>query len=252
MSNYRRGGGSSSSECRIYVGNLPPDIREKDISDIFYKYGEIATIDLKKNTHGVGPPFAFVEFKDRRDAVDAKEGKDGFDYDGYILRVEYPKSSGKGGGRGGFSDRGNRSFGGSRPKGPPPRRSNYRCFVSGLPSSGSWQDLKDHMREAGDVCFTDVYNDGTGVVEFLRREDMDYACTELNHSKFRSHEGESGVIRVKADEPSPQRSRSRSASPKRRGGYSPQYSSSYRHSRSRSRSISRHRSYSRSSSRSRD
>ncbi|XP_071848813.1 serine/arginine-rich splicing factor 1A-like [Apostichopus japonicus] len=252
MSSYRRGG-SSSNECRIYVGNLPPDIREKDISDVFYKYGEIANIDLKKNTHGVGPPFAFVEFKDRRDAVDAKQAKDGFDYDGYILRVEYPKSSGKGGStRGGFSDRGSRSFSGSRPKGPPPRRSNYRCFVSGLPSTGSWQDLKDHMREAGDVCFTDVYNDGTGVVEFLRREDMDYACTELNHSKFRSHEGESGIIRVKADDPSPTRSRSRSISPKRRGGYSPQYSSSYRHSRSRSRSLSRNRSYSRSSSRSRD
>lgn len=61
-------------------------------------------------------------------------------------------------------------------------------MVSGLPSSGSWQDLKDHMREAGDVCFADVYKDGTGVVEFLRREDLNYAIKKLDDSRFRSHE----------------------------------------------------------------
>lgn len=58
----------------------------------------------------------------------------------------------------------------------------------GLPPSGSWQDLKDHMREAGDVCYADVYRDGTGVVEFVRKEDMTYAVRKLDNTKFRSHE----------------------------------------------------------------
>lgn len=63
------------------------------------------------------------------------------------------------------------------------------CNVfSGLPQSGSWQDLKDHMREAGDVCYADVYRDGTGVVEFVRKEDMTYAVRKLDNTKFRSHE----------------------------------------------------------------
>lgn len=44
------------------------------------------------------------------------------------------------------------------------------------------------MREAGDVCYADVYKDGTGVVEFLRKEDMKYAVRKLDDSKFRSHE----------------------------------------------------------------
>ena len=44
------------------------------------------------------------------------------------------------------------------------------------------------MREAGDVCYADVYKDGTGVVEFLRFEDMKYAARKLDDSKFRSHE----------------------------------------------------------------
>lgn len=58
----------------------------------------------------------------------------------------------------------------------------------GLPPSGSWQDLKDHMREAGDVCYADVYRDGTGVVEYVRKEDMSYAVRKLDNTKFRSHE----------------------------------------------------------------
>lgn len=62
------------------------------------------------------------------------------------------------------------------------------CHVPGLPQSGSWQDLKDHMREAGDVCYADVYRDGTGVVEFVRKEDMTYAVRKLDNTKFRSHE----------------------------------------------------------------
>lgn len=61
-------------------------------------------------------------------------------------------------------------------------------FVVGLPPSGSWQDLKDHMREAGDVCFADAFKDGSGVVEFLRYEDMKYAIKKLDDSRFRSHE----------------------------------------------------------------
>lgn len=44
------------------------------------------------------------------------------------------------------------------------------------------------MREAGDVCFADAFRDGSGVVEFLRYEDMKYAIKKLDDSRFRSHE----------------------------------------------------------------
>lgn len=122
----------------------------------------------------------------------------------YKLRVEFPRGNGPsygrdsrgggGGGRGG--DRGGSGRGNNRPAA---RRSQYRVSVTGLPASGSWQDLKDHMREAGDVCFADVYKDGSGVVEFLRSEDMKYAIKKLDDSRFRSHEGEVAYIRVRED-----------------------------------------------------
>ncbi|XP_036974914.1 serine/arginine-rich splicing factor 1-like isoform X1 [Acanthopagrus latus] len=210
-------GPAGSNDCRIYVGNLPPDIRTKDVEDVFYKYGIIRDVDLKNRTGG-GPPFAFVEFEDPRDAEDAVYGRDGYDYDGYRLRVEFPRSGRAGGGASG-PPRGR--------YGPPSRHSEYRVVVSGLPPSGSWQDLKDHMREAGDVCYADVYRDGTGVVEFVRKEDMSYAVRKLDNTKFRSHEGETAYIRVKMD-----------------GARSPSYSRSHSRSRSRSRSNSMSRSYS--------
>lgn len=211
--------GFRNNEGRIYVGNLPPDIRTKDIEDLFYKFGKITFIDLKNRR---GPPFAFVEFEDPRDAEDAVHARDGYNYDGYHLRVEFPRGTGpgrRGRGRGG----------------PPSRRSEYRVLVSGLPPTGSWQDLKDHMREAGDVCYADVYKDGTGVVEFLRCEDMKYAARKLDDSKFRSHEGEVAYIRIKEDYGGRgSRSRSRSFSPPRRTRGSPSYSPMRNRSRSRS------------------
>lgn len=70
---------------------------------------------------------------------------------------------------------------GNRPKG-------YQLHVSSLPPTGSWQDLKDHFRQAGDVVFTDVYKDGTGIVEYSRYEHMKRALRDLDDSKFRSHE----------------------------------------------------------------
>jgi len=246
------------NKTRIYVGNLPPDIRSKDIEDLFYKYGKIVFIDLKNRR---GPPFSFVEFEDPRDAEDAVYARDGYDYDGYKLRVEFPRGGGFRGATGAAS------YGeGGRARGPPARRSSFRCIVSGLPPTGSWQDLKDHMREAGDVCFADVFKDGTGAVEYTRREDLQYAIKKLDDTRFKSHEGETAHIRVEEDQAasaaredgrddddrgdrdrdrggrggggssSRRRSRSRSRSPRRSGGRrgSPSYSP-VRRRRSRSR-----------------
>lgn len=45
------------------MGNLPTNIRPKDIEEIFAKYGKILFVDLKDRRP---PYFAFVEFDDPR------------------------------------------------------------------------------------------------------------------------------------------------------------------------------------------
>ncbi|KAJ8312236.1 hypothetical protein KUTeg_009609 [Tegillarca granosa] len=181
-----------SRDNRIYCGNLPPDIRARDIEDLFYKYGRISFVDLKTRR---GPPFAFVEFEDPRDAQDAVKDRDGYNYDGYTLRVEFPRGGGPGrgggGGGGGYHNRydgpgGRGAMRGGMRGGPPSRRSEYRVLVS---------------------------------------------VRKLDDSKFRSHEGEVSYVRVKEDYRGGgggggrSRSRSRSYSPPRRQQRgSPRYS----------------------------
>ncbi|CAG5867453.1 serine/arginine-rich splicing factor 9 isoform 1-T7 [Menidia menidia] len=202
------------SDGRIYVGNLPMDVQERDVEDLFYKYGKIREIELKNNRGTI--PFAFIRFEDPRDADDAVYGRNGYGFGNSKLRVEYPRSSGKTGPMGAAP-------GGPRGRfGPPTRRSEFRVIVTGLPPTGSWQDLKDHMREAGDVCFADVQRDGEGVVEFLRREDMEYALRRLDRTEFRSHQGETSYIRVYEERGAPSWGRSRSRS-RSRGRYSPPF-----------------------------
>jgi len=112
--------------------------------------------------------------------------------------------------------------------------------VSGLPSTGSWQDIKDHLREAGDVYYAEVYGDGTGIVEFARQKDADYAVKYLDNTKFKSHEGEQAYIKVEEDLTGGRRS-SRSRSKSRSRSRSPRRSASPKRS-SRGRSYSKSRS----------
>ncbi|XP_039048253.1 serine/arginine-rich-splicing factor SR34-like, partial [Hibiscus syriacus] len=172
---------SSRSSRTLYVGNLPGDVRESEVEDLFYKYGPIVHIDLKIPPRP--PGYAFVEFEEARDAEDAIRGRDGYDFGGQRLRVELAH-----GGRGRSSSDRHSSYGGGHGRGPS-KRSEYRVLVTGLPSSASWQDLKDHMRRAGDVCFSQVFRDGggtMGIVNYTNYDDMKYAIKKLDDSEFRN------------------------------------------------------------------
>jgi len=185
--------------ARIYVGNLPLDIRSKDIEDLFWKYGRIRDVDLKNLSRP--PAFAFVSFERYEDAEDAIRGRDGVMFEGQRLRVEMSKGSadvlGSSGAYGAPDRRDDRY--GSPPRtsvrAPPPRdlrRSEFRVIVSGLPPSVSWQDLKDHCRPAGDVIYTDVDRQGGGIVEFANKADQEYAIAKLDDTELKK-----AFIRVK-------------------------------------------------------
>ncbi|XP_073147820.1 serine/arginine-rich splicing factor SR30-like isoform X2 [Henckelia pumila] len=200
---------SSRSDRTLYVGNLPGDIREREVEDLFYKYGSIVHIELKVPPRP--PGYAFVEFEDVRDAEDAIRGRDGYDFDGHRLRVELAH-----GGRGNSSTDRHSSHSNSRgPRGGVSRRSDYRVLITGLPHSASWQDLKDHMRRAGDVCFSQVFNEGsgkTGIADYTNYDDMKYAIKKLDDSEFRNAFSKAR-IHVKEYDSTRSRSRSRSRSP---------------------------------------
>ncbi|ORM40741.1 Serine/arginine-rich splicing factor 1B [Babesia sp. Xinjiang] len=186
--------------ARVYIGNLPESCSQKDLEAEFEKFGKVVSCELKKNVGGTA--FAFLEFEDPRDAHDAIKERDGSEFLGRRLRVETP-----------FSTKDDHRS--NRRRGPgPPRRGRYLVEVTGLPPTGSWQDLKDHMREAGECAHADVFRGGVGEVSFYSRSDMEYAIDKFDGSTFKSHEGEKSKIRVREWRAN-YRSRSRSSSYRR-------------------------------------
>lgn len=128
------------------------------------------------------------------------------------------------------------------------RRTDFGVVVTNLPKSCSWQDLKDFMRKAGDVVYTDVDNRGEGIVEYSNKDDMENAVEKLDDTEFKNSFGAT-LIRVKyanGDSSSGKRadSRDRGRGDEKARGRSP--------SKSRSRSRDRGGAGHRSSSRDRD
>ncbi|XP_049824290.1 serine/arginine-rich splicing factor 5 isoform X3 [Aethina tumida] len=225
---------------RLYLGKLPYDTTKRDLESFFKGYGRIEEI-LLKNGYG------FIEFESSRDAEDAV-----YDLDGKKLlgqRISIEKARGKPRGR-------DRNIGvsdgyGIRGRGRKPVRTNYRLLVDNLSSRISWQDLKDCMREAGEVTYAEAHKPyvNEGEVEFATCKDMKRAIKmfdgyRLNGRKIELREDPETRRRRS---PSGRRSYSRSVSRSRsrsRGSRKSGY-------RSRSRNSSRSRSRSRDSSRSR-
>lgn len=230
----------NKSKTSIYVGNLTDDIREEELDDMFYKYGRIRDIDIKRGRSGNGKAYAFIEFESIRVAEDAVDRCDGrsFGDSGSRLRVELTGDR-----RPRYRDGG--SFGGKyggRRTNTAPQRTCYRVIVTNLPSGCRWQHLKDHMRKAGEVGFANV-EQGRGVVEYATEEDMKYAVEKLDSTEMEAAYNVR-AIRVRLDDGSRDdarrsrsRSRSRGSRESRGGGRSRSFSAGEKRDRRDNRSL---------------
>ncbi|POM70543.1 Hypothetical protein PHPALM_12996 [Phytophthora palmivora] len=125
----------------------------------------------------------------------------------------------------------------------PPRGTQYRVKISGLPVTMSWQDLKDFLRKGGDVVHSDVDRRGNGSASFATPDEMRRAIrklhdTDLDGERVRIREEDSGgrsLSSSRSRSRSPPR-RSRRRSPSRSRSRSPRRYSRSRRDRSRSRS----------------
>lgn len=217
---------------RVYVGGISYRARENDLEYFFRKYGKLREISLKNG-------FAFLEFDDYRDADDACYDLNGKELMGERVNVEIAKGTphgrdrerwGNGSGEGRGDRRRNRSpdrrYGGREGRGRPvwlekygpPTRTDNRLIVENLSTRVSWQDLKDYMRQVGDVTYADAHKTkkNEGCVEFAHYKDLQKAIdkldgTELNGRRIKLIEEKSrGRSRSKSRSKSRDRDRSRS------------------------------------------
>ncbi|KAI7757602.1 hypothetical protein M8C21_016493, partial [Ambrosia artemisiifolia] len=111
--------------ARVYVGNLDPRVNERDIEDEFRTFGVIKSVWVARRPPGYG----FVDFDDKRDALDAIRELDG--KNGWRVEMSHNSRGSGGGGGGGGRGGGRGRSGGSdlksySPRGrSPPRRNNY-------------------------------------------------------------------------------------------------------------------------------
>lgn len=97
-------------------------------------------------------------------------------------RSRSPMRNGRGGGGRGRSRSPRRGGGG--------RGADCKVYVGNLSWQTTWQTLKDHMRQAGDVIHCDVLmghdgrSRGCGTVEFARSRDADNAIDTLTDSEL--------------------------------------------------------------------
>jgi len=210
---------------RVYIGKLPRDCRERDVERFFEGYGRIEELMFKGN-------YAFIEFEDRRDAEDAVYELDGKRLNGEKVIVEHAKGTPKeerlGGGRGGRRSPPPRGRDG-RPrwedKYGPIQRTKYRVLVENLSTRVSWQDLKDFMRQIGEVTYADAHKEreNEGIVEFMRRKDAKVAVDKLDGTELQGRNirviddcEDGGDSKSGSESRSRSRSRSRNRSGRRR------------------------------------
>ncbi|RZC59134.1 hypothetical protein C5167_006434 [Papaver somniferum] len=104
---------------RVYVGNLDPRVSERELEDEFRVYGVLQSVWVARKP----PGYAFVEFDDHRDAMDAIRGLDG--KNSWRVELSHNSKGGSGGRAGGERGGGGR---GGRGGGE-----DLKCYECGEP-----------------------------------------------------------------------------------------------------------------------
>jgi cold-inducible RNA-binding protein len=102
---------------KLYVGNLPYDVNEDDLTELFSKAGKVSTVSVMRDREtGRGRGFAFVEMASDQEAQNAIAQLNEQSFGGRALTVNEarpmaPRSGGFGGGGGGRGGRGGGGLG---------------------------------------------------------------------------------------------------------------------------------------------
>lgn len=84
MDRHERHDRNAAPGCKVFVGDLHPNAKERDVEEIFAKFGQLKNCFVAKNPGG----FGFVEFEDPADAEEAVKSLNGTEINGKKIRTE--------------------------------------------------------------------------------------------------------------------------------------------------------------------
>eukprot|EP00542_Grammatophora_oceanica_P014186 CAMPEP_0194039422 /NCGR_PEP_ID=MMETSP0009_2-20130614/11549_1 /TAXON_ID=210454 /ORGANISM="Grammatophora oceanica, Strain CCMP 410" /LENGTH=238 /DNA_ID=CAMNT_0038682249 /DNA_START=114 /DNA_END=827 /DNA_ORIENTATION=- len=180
---------SSSKSRRVYVGNLSWHVNWQELKDYFGSETgeEVLRADILTGPDGRSKGCGIVEFATEEGAQKAVLTVNDTEFQGRQIFVREDRedratgassSSFAGGGGGG---------GGGRFSSDSQSR---RVYVGNLSWEVAWQDLKDHMRDAGEVVHAEVITEasgrskGCGVVEYKTVDEAKQAIASLNDTEL--------------------------------------------------------------------
>eukprot|EP00607_Mallomonas_marina_P008480 CAMPEP_0182416912 /NCGR_PEP_ID=MMETSP1167-20130531/1310_1 /TAXON_ID=2988 /ORGANISM="Mallomonas Sp, Strain CCMP3275" /LENGTH=349 /DNA_ID=CAMNT_0024590089 /DNA_START=218 /DNA_END=1267 /DNA_ORIENTATION=+ len=192
---------------RVYVGNLPYEVAWQDLKDHMRQAGDVVRADVMTNAEGRSQGCGIVEFATEGAAIKAISTLNDTDFKGRLLFVREDRPAGErniGTGTGSFTTAGGlgtrrapplgSSISGSHTDRNTTHAVGIRVFVGNLAWDVAWQDLKDHMRSAGNVVRADVKltadgrSAGCGLVEFESNEGAVNAISTLNNTMLKGRQ----------------------------------------------------------------
>jgi len=173
--------GTQSQNKRVYVGNLSWDVRWQDLKDHMRQAGEVAHAEIICEPSGRSKGCGVVEFSTEEAAQEAISTLTDTDLKGRMIFVREDRESN--------STTVNAHPAGSLHSG---RSGNDNCavYVWNMSFETSWQDLKDHMRKAGNVNQANIVEDqngtstGCAVVVYQKPQEAARAIRELQNSEL--------------------------------------------------------------------
>jgi len=176
---------------RCYVGNLSWRTSWQDLKDHFRQVGNVvfAEVMMEPGSERRSKGCGIVEFETPEEAARAIIELHDSVLEGRKIMVREDREDYELKRRGGntYRPRGPRGGHGGGPGGMGGGQSRKRVFVSNLAWETSWQDLKDHFKQSGNVVYADVMKSGErskgcGIVEFETPEEAAQAIADLNES----------------------------------------------------------------------
>ena len=142
-------GGNSSGAVnaqsrRCYVGNLSWDVAWQDLKDHMRSEGDVVFAEVMTDPDGRSKGCGIVEYATAEEAHNAIVNLTDTELNGRMIFVREDRETASGGNASGSGGGGGGGGGGNT-------RQSASVYVGNLAFETSWQDLKDHMRGAGNV-----------------------------------------------------------------------------------------------------
>lgn len=196
---------SVDHSVRVYVGNLAWEVTSLELTDHIKAAGlEVKSANVMTSPDGRSKGCGIVEFVSADAAKEAVQKMNDTELKGRPIFVREDRGerkastgvggrgfdrfggSGRGRGRGAYSGRGATSQFSSNEN-----SKDKRVYVGNLSWEVAWQDLKDHMIEAGEVVRAEVIKEpsgrskGCGIVEFATEDGAKKAISELTDTELK-------------------------------------------------------------------